>query len=62
MASLLNERQHDNFSSNSKVNPRRDGIEHYKAITLISGRDLEGRRKAKEGDIEVGQLSRPEMT
>ena len=62
MASLLNQRQHENLSSTLRVNPRREGIEHYKAITLRSGKELEGPRKAKEEDIEVGQSSRPEIT
>ena len=62
MASLLNERQHDNLSSTSKVNPRREGIEHYKAITLRSGKELEKLRKAKEKDMEIGQSLRHEIT
>ena len=32
MASLFNERQHGNLLSTSKVNPMRDGKEHYKAV------------------------------
>ena len=38
MASLFNERQQGNFPSTSEVNPKRDGKEHCKAITLRSGK------------------------
>ena len=41
MASLLTERQQGSLPSNSEVNPRREGKEYYKAITLRSGRELE---------------------
>ena len=40
MAILLIERQHGSLPSNSKVNPRREGNEHVKAITLRSGKEL----------------------
>ena len=61
MASLLNEREHGNLLSTFEVNPRREGIEHCKAITLRSGRELEGPRKAKEEDMEACQSSRLEI-
>ena len=41
MATLLTERQHGSLSRNSKVNPRREGNEQVKAVTLRSGRELE---------------------
>ena len=41
MASLLTERQHGSLPSNSEVNPRGEGKEYCKAITLRSGRELE---------------------
>ena len=41
MANLLTERQLGSLPSNSEVNPRREGNEHVKAITLRSGRELE---------------------
>ena len=41
MASLLAKRQHGSLPSNSEVNPRREGKEYCKAITLRSGRELE---------------------
>ena len=62
MASLPNERQHGNLPSASEVNLRREGIEHCKAITLRSGKELEGLRKAKEKEMEAGQTSRSEIT
>ena len=41
MANLLMERQHGSLPSNSEVNPREEGKEYCKAITLRSGRELE---------------------
>ena len=40
MANLLIERQQGSLPSNSKKNPRGEGKEHVKAITLRSGREL----------------------
>ena len=40
MANLLTERQQGSFLSNSEINPRGEGKEHVKAITLRSGREL----------------------
>ena len=40
MANLLTERQSGSLPSNSKVNPRREGNEHVKAVTLRSGKEL----------------------
>ena len=40
MASILTERQQGSLPSNLKKNPRGDGREHVKAITLRSGREL----------------------
>ena len=39
-ATLLTERQHRSLPSNSEVNPRREGNEHFKVVTLRSGREL----------------------
>ena len=50
MASLLSERQHENLRSTSEVNPRRDGKEHCKAVTLRSGKTLEQSVEAQEND------------
>ena len=41
MASLLTERQHGSFPSKSEENPREEGKEYCKAITLRSGKELE---------------------
>ena len=40
MANLLTERQPGSLPSNSKVNLRREGNEHVKAVTLRSGKEL----------------------
>ena len=40
MATLLTERQQGSLPRNSEVNPRKEGKEHIKAITLRSGREL----------------------
>ena len=45
MANLLTKRQPGSLPSNSEVNPRRDGNEHVKAVTLRSGKDLETKEK-----------------
>ena len=41
MANLLTERHPSSLPSNLEVNPRRDGNEHVKAVTLRSGKELE---------------------
>ena len=40
MASLLMERQRGALLSNSEVNPREEGNEHVKVVTLRSGKEL----------------------
>ena len=40
MANLLTERQSGSLPSNSEVNPRREGNEHVKAVTLRSDKEL----------------------
>ena len=40
MATLLTERQQGSLPSNSELNPRREGKDHVKAITLRSGREF----------------------
>ena len=40
MAILLTERQREALPSNSEVNPRQEGNEHVKAVTLRSGKEL----------------------
>ena len=48
MASLLSEMQQGNLPSTSEVNPRREGKEHYKAVTLKSRKTLEQSVEAQE--------------
>ena len=48
MASLLREGQQGNLPRTSEVNPRREGKEHCKAVTLRSGRTLETLVEAQE--------------
>ena len=40
MANQLTERKSGSLPSNSEVNPRREGNEHVKEVTLRSGREL----------------------
>ena len=40
MANILTERQQGSLPSNSGVNPRREGNEHVKVVTLRIGREL----------------------
>ena len=40
MANILTERQQGSLPSNLEKNPRGDGMEHVKAITLRIGREL----------------------
>ena len=40
MATMLSERPQDSLPSTSEVNPRREGIEHCKAITMRSGNEV----------------------
>ena len=61
MASMLNEREQGTFHSSLEVNPRGGGVEHDKAITLRSGRELKEPRKAKEVDIKLDQPLANEM-
>ena len=50
MASLLSERQQGDLPSTSEVNPRREGKEHHKVVTLRSGKTLEQSVEAQEED------------
>ena len=50
MASLLSDRQHGNLPSTFEVNPRREGKEHCKAVTLRSGKTLEQLVETQEED------------
>ena len=46
----MRERQHGNLPSTSEVNLRREGKEHYKVVTLRSGKALEQSVEAQEED------------
>ena len=61
MDNILTKRQQGSLPSNSKKNPRGDGREHVKAITLRSGRELATRGPPQvvreEGTEVVEQFS-----
>ena len=60
MANLLTERQPGSLPSNSEVNPRRDGNEHVKAVTLRSGKDLETKGKSSSiEEVEAEKVIQP---
>ena len=63
MANLLTERQPGSFPSNSEVNPRRDGNEHVKAVTLRSGKDLETKEKPSvTEEVEAEKVIQPSQS
>ena len=63
MANLLTERQPGSLPSNSEVNPRRDGNEHVKAVTLRSGKDLETKEKpSTTEEVEVEKVTQPSQS
>ena len=60
MENLLTERQPGYLPSNSEVNPRRDGNEHVKAVTLRSGKDLETKEKPSvTEEVEAEKVIQP---
>ena len=63
MANLLTERQPGSLPSNSKVNSRRDGNEHVKAVTLRSGKDLETKEKSSVmEEVEAEKVIQPSQS
>ena len=61
MANLLTERQPGSLPSNSEVNPRRDGNEHVKVVTLRSGRELESQLQTPVVEqLETEEITQPE--
>ena len=61
MANLLTERQPGSLPSNSEVNPRRDGNEHVKAVTLMSGKELESQLQPPVVEqLETEKITQPE--
>ena len=63
MANSLTERQPGSLPSNSEVNPRRDGNEHVKAVTLRSGKDLETKEKpSTTEEVEAEKVIQPSQS
>ena len=63
MANLLTERQPGSLPSNSEVNPRRDGNEHVKAVTLRSGKDLGTKEKPSvTEEVEAEKVIQPSQS
>ena len=63
MENLLTERQPGSLPSNSEVNPRRDGNEHVKAVTLRSGKDLETKEKSSVmEEVEAEKVIQPSQS
>ena len=63
MASLLTKRQRGAFSSNSEVNPRQEGNEHVKAVTLRSGKELAAPGQPPvTGEVEIEEVIQPNQT
>ena len=63
MANLLTEMQQGSLPSNSEINPRGEGKEHVKAITLRNGRELATRGQppvVREKENEVVDQFSPE--
>ena len=60
MANILTERQPGSLESNSKVNPRREGNEHVKAVTLRSGKELEIQEQSPvTGEVKTEKVIPP---
>ena len=60
---ILTERQQGSLPSNSEINPRGEGKEHFKAITLRSGRELAKQGQpliVREDETEVVDQFSPE--
>ena len=63
MANLLTERQRGALSSNSEVNPRQEGNEHVKAVTLRSGKELAVTGQPPViGKVETKEVIQPSQT
>ena len=63
MANLLTERQRGALPSNSKVNPRQEGNEHVKVVTLRSGKELiVPRQPPVIGEVETEEVIQPSQT
>ena len=63
MANLLTERQRGALPSNSEVNPRQEGNEHVKTITLRSDKELAAPRQPPViGEVETEEVIQPSQT
>ena len=63
MANLLTERQRGALPSNSEVNPRREGNEQVKAVTLRSGKELVASRQPPViWEVETEEVIQPSQT
>ena len=63
MASLLTERQRGALPSNSEVNPRQEGNEHVKAVTLRSGKELAvSGQPLVIGEVKTKEVIQPSQT
>ena len=63
MANLLTKRQPGSLPSNSEVNPRREGNEHVKAVTLRSGRELATQGQPPViGEVETEEVIQTSQT
>ena len=61
MAFMVSERQRGHLPSTSEVNPRRDGKEHCKVITLRSGNMVETNIHEHKGNVveEIKMMKLP---
>ena len=60
MANLLTERQPGSLPSNLEVNPRREGNEHVKAVTLRSGKELAMQEQSPvTEEVEIEKVNKP---
>ena len=61
MATMLTERPQGSLPSTSEVNPKTEGKEHRKSITLRSGREIATPRPPPMIVEEPKQLDQPEV-
>ena len=60
IASLLPERQRGALPSNSELNPRQEGNEHVKAVTIRSGKELAALGQPPViGEVEIEEVIQP---
>ena len=59
MANMFSKRQQGNLPSTSEMNPKRDGKEHCKAITLRTGKELETPVRIEKSNKDERKVSSP---